>query len=251
MSAPALEIRGLETRIGATPVHHGVDVTVGAGEAVTVLGSNGAGKTTLLRAVMGLLRPTRGAILVDGVDITAARVHERAGLGIAYVPEGRRIFADLTVRENLGVGGHARRRSAADEDRRVAEIFAVFPALADKARQLGGELSGGQQQMLAIGRALMADPRVLLLDEPSLGLAPMLVADVRDVLLDIRRRSGTAILIVEQNAGLAFAVAERAYLMARGEIVASGSASELEGSDLVRELYLGASHRPTTQENAP
>ena len=209
------------------------------GEIVTILGPNGVGKTTLLRSVAGLLPPSAGSILYQGGEVTAETADQRANRGIVMVPEGRRIFSSLTVRENLRLGAYARKdRDAVEAD--VERMEAYFPILAERRHAKGGQLSGGQQQMLAIARGLMARPRVLLLDEPSLGLSPLLVKELREVILEVRNRFEAAVLLVEQNAGLAFAVADRGYLMNSGRIVASGSIHELRDTRLVRELYLGS-----------
>jgi branched-chain amino acid transport system ATP-binding protein len=213
-------------------------MTVEEGEIVTIIGPNGAGKSTILRAISGLLRPRRGTISFNGRNVTGLPADRMAALGVVMVPEGRRIFGDLTVRENLRIGAYCRR----DEDgieRDIAQMESYFDILAKKRDAKGSALSGGQQQMLAIARGLMARPRVLILDEPSLGLAPVMVRDVRSVIGAVRDKFGAAVLLVEQNASLALAVAERGYLLQHGKIVASGSIGELRESSLMRELYFG------------
>ncbi len=233
-----LAVESLDTAYGPIVVNRAVSLTVGSGEIVAVLGPNGAGKTTLLRAISGLLRPKRGTIRLDGVAVTGAPADRMAKQGVVMVPEGRRIFAGMTVRENLRLGAYVRTdRDAIEADIALMESF--FGVLAQKRTAKGGELSGGQQQMLAIARGLMARPRILLLDEPSLGLSPLMVKELRNVIGEVRERFGAAILLVEQNAGLAMAVAERAYLMQTGQIVASGAIPELRDLELMRQLYLG------------
>ena len=234
-----LRVEDMHTRIGATPVHNGISVTVGDGEIVAILGSNGAGKTSFLRAVIGLLPLASGSITFDGTKLSTLPPHRRNELGLAYVPEGRRIFASMTVRENLEIGAYGRAPSPADLSASVEEMFQRFPVLREKADADGATLSGGQQQMLAIGRSLMSKPRLLLLDEPSLGLAPQLVAGVRDAIRELGRQKQMSILLVEQNAGLALSVADRIYLMARGRIVEEGTPAELGSGETLRSLYLG------------
>ncbi|MDQ0469430.1 ABC transporter ATP-binding protein [Labrys wisconsinensis] len=233
-----IAVDGVDTAYGAVNVNRDVSLSVGEGEVATILGPNGAGKTTLLRAICGALRPTRGRILVDGRDMTGQPPDRLAAAGIVMVPEGRRIFADLTVEENLRLGAYVRRdQSAVAAD--IERMQAYFRILAEKRGAKGGTLSGGQQQMLAIARGLMARPRLLLLDEPSLGLSPLMVKEVQAVIADVRRNFGAAVLLVEQNASLAFAVAQRGYLMQSGRIVAADTIEALRHSRLMRELYLG------------
>ncbi|HEX5540945.1 MAG TPA: ABC transporter ATP-binding protein, partial [Micromonospora sp.] len=212
---------------------HGVDLTVAAGEAVTIIGANGAGKTTLLKTIAGLIRPTRGRLLWDGQEITGWPVEKRVKAGLVLVPEGRRVFAGLSVADNLLLGGYVR-PGAVDVD----EVYSLFPALAERRSQPAGTLSGGEQQMLAIGRALMSRPRLMLLDEPSLGLAPLMVAQVTTALVELRNR-GVPLLLVEQNANAAFKVAERGYLLDRGAVAAAGTTSELAADPQVQAAYLG------------
>jgi branched-chain amino acid transport system ATP-binding protein len=234
-----LEVRTLDTAYGAIAVNRDVSLRVEEGEIVTILGPNGAGKTTLLRSVSGLLRANSGSILFQGKEVAAETADQRANRGIVMVPEGRRIFSSLTVRENLRLGAYARKdREAVEAD--IERMEAYFPILAERRHRKGGQLSGGQQQMLAIARGLMARPRILLLDEPSLGLSPLLVKELREVILEVRNRFEAAVLLVEQNAGLAFAVADRGYLMNSGRIIATGTTEELRDARLVRELYLGS-----------
>lgn len=234
-----LSLEGIHTRIGASPIHHGVSLAVEPGEVVAILGSNGAGKTTGLRAIMGLLPLSAGRIMLDGQDISRLPPHERNARGLAFSPEGRRIFGPMTVRENLELGAYGIGLSPGELAASVEAMYAKFPVLREKTSADGGTLSGGQQQMLAIARALMSRPRFLLLDEPSLGLAPQMVRAVHDTIRMVRQDSRTAVLLVEQNAGLALSVADRLYLMARGEIVAQGTPAELRGSPALRRIYLG------------
>ena len=246
----ALEVEHLRTAYGAVVVSRDVSLAVDQQEIVTILGPNGAGKSTLLRAIAGLLRPKKGTIRWKGNDVTGMPADRMAGMGVVMVPEGRRVFADLTVQENLRLGAYCRKdRAAVEGDIRLMETY--FQVLAAKRSARAGELSGGQQQMLAIARGLMARPRILLLDEPSLGLSPLLVKDVRSVILDVRDKFSASVLLVEQNAGLALAVAERGYLLQHGEIVASGPIAELRDDRLMHELYLGQarSAKPATRSN--
>ncbi len=215
----------------------GLDLEVRAGELVCLIGANGAGKSSTLRAISGLLRLSAGRILLEGREIQARSPADILELGIAHCPEGRRVFPHLTVQENLEMGAYVRRdRRAVAGD--VARVCAHFPVLAERRRQMAGTLSGGEQQMLAIGRALMARPRLILFDEPSLGLAPTVVETTFGIIADIRR-AGTTILMVEQNAWLALGMADRAYVMETGRIVLQGRAADLIGDDHVRRAYLG------------
>jgi branched-chain amino acid transport system ATP-binding protein len=234
-NVPVLRVEGLSVAYGAILALRGVDFEVQSGEIATLIGSNGAGKSTLLRAVSGLLRPRSGRIWFEGVDITAERADRRVARGISQVPEGRRIFANLTVRENLQMGAYLRdpRDSSAYE-----RALALFPRLRERLGQSAGTLSGGEQQMLAIGRALMAQPRLLLLDEPSLGLAPLLVQQIFAIIQEINAQ-GTTIVLVEQNARQALRVAQRAYVLESGAVTLAGPAPELARDERVRRAYLG------------
>jgi branched-chain amino acid transport system ATP-binding protein len=234
-NTPVLRVESLSVAYGAIVALRGVDFEVSAGEIATLIGSNGAGKSTLLRAVSGLLRPRSGRIWFEGVDITAERADRRVARGISQVPEGRRIFANLTVRENLQMGAYLRnaRDSSAYE-----RALALFPRLRERLGQSAGTLSGGEQQMLAIGRALMAQPRLLLLDEPSLGLAPLLVQQIFAIIQEINAQ-GTTVVLVEQNARQALRVAQRAYVLETGAVTLSGEANELARDERVRRAYLG------------
>ncbi len=213
-----------------------VSLTVGKGEIVTVIGANGAGKSTLLNAAMGLL-PMQGHSEFDGLDIDLHSVEERVGLGLCLVPERRELFATMTVEDNLVLGGF--RTSKAETRDSMADVFDRFPRLKERRQQLAGTLSGGEQQMLAMGRALMTRPRLLMLDEPSLGLAPRIVADIFTIITDLRK-TGVSILVVEQNARTALEAADRGYVMELGEVLLSGDAKDLAADKRITEIYLGA-----------
>jgi len=231
-----LSVDALEVAYGEIRALKGIGLEVGRGEIVALLGNNGAGKTTTLKTISGLLRPTRGAVTLDGEPLVGVPSHDIVQKGIAHVPEGRRIFNRLTVRENLMMGAYLRRDAgiAGDLDR----VFALFPRLEERVGQIAGTLSGGEQQMLAIGRALMVGPRLLLLDEPSMGLAPVLVEQIFDTIADINRQ-GTTILLVEQNAAMALSIAHRGYVLETGTIALMGTAAELSDNAEVRRAYLG------------
>ncbi len=238
MGDPAvLELRNLEAAYGAIRALHGLSLTVRTGEVVALLGPNGAGKTTTLRVISGLLRPVRGQVLYRGQEITGRHPAYIARMGIIQCPEGRQVFKNLTVRENLTLGGY-RLRDPARERRNMERVLALFPMLKERLHQPAGLLSGGQQQMLAIARALMADPEVLLLDEPSLGLAPRVVDEVFEALAQLKA-NGLTMLIVEQNAEKALGLADRAYVLEAGRLVLAEDAARLrENPDLIR-IYLG------------
>ena len=237
-----LEVHDLHVQYGRVPAVRGISLSVPAGAIVTLVGANGAGKTTTLRALSGLQRPSAGTIRFAGDRIDGKRPHEILSLGLAHVPEGRRIFPDMTVQENLRIGAY-RGRNAAAARRSLDDVYERFPILSERRRQLGGTLSGGEQQMLAIGRALMTAPRMLLLDEPSLGLAPIYVDRVLDIILDLNRK-GLAILLVEQKAQAALEICDAAYVLETGQVVSSGTPDELARDDTIRRAYLGASHVP-------
>ncbi|MBV8163981.1 MAG: ABC transporter ATP-binding protein [Candidatus Eremiobacteraeota bacterium] len=236
MSAPILSLSGVEAYYGRIQALRGLSLDVGEGEIVALIGANGAGKTTTLRTISGLLAPARGSINLFGESIVGMRADQIVRKGIVQSPEGRRIFPRLTVLENLRLGAYARtdRAIAGDFDR----VLSLFPRLGERLKQKGGTLSGGEQQMLAIGRALMAGPKVLLLDEPSLGLSPILVDTIFNVIADVNR-SGVPILLIEQNARKALQVAARGYVLETGTIVKSGPAATLLADDDVRKAYLG------------
>jgi branched-chain amino acid transport system ATP-binding protein len=232
-----LEVKGLEVSYGGIKAVKGIDLNVAAGELVTLIGANGAGKTTTLKALAGLLRPAAGRILYNGIDITARPAFELVRLGLAMVPEGRGVFGQLTVEENLAMGAYSRRDRAgisADFDR----VYGLLPRLAERRRQPGGTLSGGEQQMLAIGRALLSRPRMLLLDEPSMGLAPLIVHTIFEAIRAITAE-GVTLLLVEQNAKLALETCHRGYVMESGLIALADDASRLLANPQVRHAYLG------------
>jgi branched-chain amino acid transport system ATP-binding protein len=231
-----LEINDIHTYYGAIHALRGVTIHVDEGEIVTLIGSNGAGKSTTLRSISGLLRPRKGEIILRGKRIDGLRPHEIVELGVSQSPEGRRVFARMTVHENLEMGAFSRKDKvpAADFD----HVYDLFPRLRERTAQRAGTLSGGEQQMLAIGRALMAKPRVLLLDEPSMGLAPILVEQIFDIVKTINQE-GTTVLLVEQNALMALAIANRGYILQTGEIVLTDQAAALSTNAAVREAYLG------------
>jgi branched-chain amino acid transport system ATP-binding protein len=238
-SALLLDVRGLKVRYGVIEALHGVDVSVRRGEIVTVIGANGAGKTTLLKAISGLVPAAQGTLVYDGSaqHLGRLKAHQIVALGISHVPEGRRIFQNLTVRENLDLGAYLRRDPHAIE-RGLEEVFTLFPRLKERLGQNAGTLSGGEQQMLAIARALMAEPKLLLLDEPSLGLAPKLVRAILEIVRAIRAR-GTTLLLVEQNARMALETADRAYVLETGTVALSGPAAEMARDERVQRVYLG------------
>ena len=234
--AALLEARGLHAQYGWTKVLHGLDFAVEEGGITTILGANGAGKTTTLRAVCGMVR-TAGEIRFDGRNIAGRATEDIVRLGIAHVPEGRGTFVNLTVEENLRLGAYGRSSRAGIADDFEA-VYRYFPVLASRKQQVAGTLSGGEQQMLAIGRAIMGKPRLLLLDEPSMGLAPMVVAQIFEIIKEINQ-SGVTVLLVEQNAAQALTLADRGYVLETGEIVLEGTGSELLADDRVRAAYLG------------
>jgi branched-chain amino acid transport system ATP-binding protein len=231
-----LALDGVSVAYGKRRALDGVSLVVRAGEIVTLLGANGSGKSTTLRVVSGLVRPTAGRIVLDGRDITRAAPEAIVAAGIGHVPEGREIFPEFTVRENLLVGGHTASRAAVAEG--IARALALFPVLGERAGQLAGTLSGGEQQMLAIARALMVRPRLLLLDEPSLGLSPRLAREIFGVIARLNA-DGTTILLVEQNARRALALASRAYVLETGRMVVDGPAAALAADPRIRAAYLG------------
>ena len=233
-----LEVNGIDVFYGRVQALRGASLTVDQGEVVALIGSNGAGKTTMLRTISGLLHPTRGAITFSGRDITRTEPQRIVDLGICQSPEGRRLFPRMTVLDNLRMGAFTRKDGAAAIKRDMDRVFELFPRLKERARQISGTLSGGEQQMCAMGRALMADPKVLMLDEPSLGLAPILVETIFSIVREINAR-GTPVLLVEQNANKALEVAHRGYVLETGVIVQSGTGKELLSSPEVQKAYLG------------
>jgi len=233
---PLLDVEGLDVHYGAIHALRGVSFRVDEGEIVTLIGANGAGKSTTLRALSGMVAPSAGRVRFAGADVTGRRSEQMLRSGMAHVPEGRGIFPNLTVDENLDLGAYARKDKEVGADRE--RVFTLFPRLQERLAQNAGTLSGGEQQMLAIGRALLARPRLLLMDEPSLGLAPQLVQTIFKIIREINA-AGTTILLVEQNAHMALQTAHRAYVLEVGAVAMSGAAAELAASDEVRKSYLG------------
>jgi branched-chain amino acid transport system ATP-binding protein len=233
-----LEARALEIRYGGIRAVKGIDLAVERGELVTLIGANGAGKSSTLRGICGLTRPAQGSVFYDGRDVTGMPAHERARAGLVMVPEGRGIFPQLTIEENLAMGAYSRRDRDVGSDRQ--RVFELFPRLAERRAQTGGTLSGGEQQMLAIGRALMSRPKVLLLDEPSMGLAPIVVEQIFEVIRSVNAE-GVTVLLVEQNARAALELASRGYVMDSGAVTLSGEAKGLLADPRVRDAYLGES----------
>ena len=234
-----LEVTDLRASRGSANVLNGIDLAVGGREAVCLIGANGAGKSTVMRSITGLLRPVRGTVRFEGAEIQRLAADAIVARGVALVPEGRQVFAPLTVLDNLRMGAYSRRglsRSESEAD--LARVLAIFPKLADRLKQQAGTLSGGEQQMVAIARALMSRPRMLLLDEPSLGLAPKIVASIFDVIARLAHE-GTAILLAEQNAHMAFKVCTRGYLLSEGRCILNGDTAELATHERVKAAYLG------------
>jgi branched-chain amino acid transport system ATP-binding protein len=238
VSTGSLEVRGLTTSYGAVVAVDEVDLVAEPGQITAVLGANGAGKTTLLRTISGLVRPSAGQVLLDGADLTRARTEEIARAGIAHVPEGRGVITELTVEENLRLGamlGVSRRRT----ERGLEQVYEMFPPLAERRRRDAHVLSGGERQMLVIGRALLTGPSVLLLDEPSLGLAPRIVSQIFELLRGLVDAEGTTVLLVEQNARSALSIADHAVVLNVGSVVADAPAAQLAGDETLRHAYLG------------
>ena len=239
LSTPLLEVRDISVHYGRIQALHGISLVVHDGEMVTLLGSNGAGKTTTMRAVSGLLPLSAGSIWFEGRDISRVKAHRRVIDGLVQAPEGRGVFPGMTVVENLEMGCYGRKfASRGEHDERLDWVFGLFPRLAERRSQVGGTLSGGEQQMLAIGRALMARPRVLLLDEPSMGLAPMMISQIFSIIASINSQ-GTTVLLVEQNAQQALTRSDRAYILETGVVTRTGNARDLLTDDSIRAAYLG------------
>ena len=232
-----LEILDLSVNYGEISAVRNLTMLVGQGEVVALLGANGAGKSTVLKAIIGMVKPKSGSIIINGENVAGQPAHAVARRGIALVPEGRRIFKRMSARENLEVGGAT--RSGAEVSGMMAEVFSLFPRIKEREHQLAGTLSGGEQQMLAIGRALMSKPDFILFDEPSLGLAPIIVESVLDAIRRISRELGIGGVMVEQNVGVALSLVERGYVLSRGELVLSGTADELRDSQILQQAYLG------------
>lgn len=232
-----LEIKGLEVHYGMIQAIKGIDFEVNQGEVVALIGANGAGKTTTLHTVSGILTPTSGSVMFDGKDITKVPGHKIVSMGMAHVPEGRRVFQELTVLQNLKLGAYTRSDKKEIEET-LNMVYERFPRLYERKNQTAGTLSGGEQQMLAMGRALMSHPRIILMDEPSMGLSPLLVNEIFDIIKKVRE-DGTTVLLVEQNAKKALQIADRAYVLETGNIVLSGDAKELMNNDAIKKAYLG------------
>lgn len=235
---PLLELENINTYYGHIHALRGISLTVEQGEIVTLIGSNGAGKSTTLRTISGLLKPKQGCVRFDGRDITGLAPHDIVLLGLGHVPEGRGVFPRLTVRENLEMGAFTVKDPKVTAER-MERVFTLFPRLKERIEQKGGTLSGGEQQMLATGRGLMMNPRILLMDEPSMGLAPLLVETIFDIVKMLNQNQGTTILLVEQNAHMALSIAHRGYVLQTGEIRLQGPAQDLSRNEEVRKTYLG------------
>jgi branched-chain amino acid transport system ATP-binding protein len=233
---PMLKVEDVHTYYGQIHALQGINLEVNQGEVVTLIGANGAGKTTTLKTISGLLHPRHGKVIFEGQDISHVSAHTLVQKGIGHAPEGRRIFSRLTVLENLQMGAFSRPKADIGPD--IERVYTLFPRLRERSGQLGGTLSGGEQQMLAIGRALMSEPRMLLLDEPSLGLAPILIAQVFETIKEINSQ-GTTVLLVEQNALQALSIAHRGYVLQTGNVVLTGTGGELRQNETVRKAYLG------------
>ena len=234
-----LEIKDLHVFYGKIEAIKGISVVVNQGEIVTLIGANGAGKTTTLKTISGLRPVSSGAILFDGQDISGMSAHQRVEIGFSQVPEGRGIFPGMSVLENLEIGKYFRKDRKSEMQEDLEKVYSLFPRLKERTSQSGGTLSGGEQQMLAIGRALMSRPKVLLLDEPSMGLAPMMIQNIFNIITEINKSLGTTILLVEQNAQQALQRADRAYVLETGKVVKEAKASDLLNDPAVREAYLG------------
>ena len=232
-----LEVKDLEVYYGMIQAIKGVSFHVNEGEVIALIGANGAGKTTILHTVSGLLAPKKGSVTFEGTDISKIPGHKIVSMGMAHVPEGRRVFAQLTVLQNLKMGAYTRKDKAEMEET-LKTVFKRFPRLEERQNQLAGTLSGGEQQMLAMGRALMSHPKIILMDEPSMGLSPIFVNEIFDIIQEVSK-SGTTVLLVEQNAKKALSIADRAYVLETGNIVLEGKASDLMNDDSIKKAYLG------------
>jgi len=232
-----LEINDIQVYYGLIQAIKGISFHVNEGEVISLIGANGAGKTTILHTITGLLSPKKGSIVFEGTDITKIPAHKIVSLGMSHVPEGRRVFAQLSVLENLKLGAFTRHDKDEIEET-ITKIYKRFPRLEERKKQLAGTLSGGEQQMLAMGRALMSKPKIILMDEPSMGLSPILVSEIFDIIREISE-SGTTVLLVEQNAKKALAISDRAYVLETGKIVLEGKASDLANDESVKKAYLG------------
>lgn len=232
-----LEVKDIEVYYGMIQAIKGISFEVNEGEVIALIGANGAGKTTTLHTITGLLQPKKGSILFEGKDITKIPAHKIVSLGMAHVPEGRRVFAELTVYENLKMGAYTRKDKAEIQET-LEMVYKRFPRLEERKNQLAGTLSGGEQQMLAMGRALMSHPKIIVMDEPSMGLSPIFVNEIFKIIQDVSK-SGTTVLLVEQNAKKALSIADRAYVLETGKIVLEGDAKELLNNDSIKKAYLG------------
>ena len=232
-----LEVKNLEVYYGVIQAIKGISFEVNEGEVIALIGANGAGKTTTLQTITGMLQPKAGEIIFEGKDISKIPGHKIVSMGMAHVPEGRRVFAELSVYENLKLGAYTRKDKKEIEET-LARVYKSFPRLEERKNQLAGTLSGGEQQMLAMGRALMSKPKIILMDEPSMGLSPILVEEIFHIIREISA-SGTTVLLVEQNAKKALAIADRAYVLETGNIVLSGDAQEMMNNDSIKKAYLG------------
>ena len=232
-----LEIKDLEVYYGVIQAIKGISFEVNKGEVIALIGANGAGKTTILHTITGLLSPKKGSVMYEGTDITKIPAHKIVSLGMAHVPEGRRVFADLSVYENLKMGAYTRKDKNEVEET-LERVYERFPRLKERKNQMAGTLSGGEQQMLAMGRALMSKPKIILMDEPSMGLSPILVNEIFDIIQEVSK-SGTTVLFVEQNAKKALSIADRAYVLETGKIVLEGKAEDLLNDDSIKKAYLG------------
>ena len=232
-----LKVKNLNVYYGMIHAIKGIDFEVKKGEIVTLIGANGAGKTTILKTLSGMIKPKSGEVIYNKNNILSVEPHKIVGSGLAHVPEGRRVFAEMTVEDNLELGGFTDKNRAKIKEG-FENAYSKFPILYERRKQISGTLSGGEQQMLAIGRALMSQPQIILMDEPSMGLAPILVQQIFDIIQEINK-SGTTVLLVEQNANMALSIADRAYVLETGKIVLSGSAKELAGNEDIKKAYLG------------
>ena len=232
-----LEIKDLEVYYGVIQAIKGISFEVNKGEVIALIGANGAGKTTILHTITGLLSPKKGSVIYEGTDITKIPAHKIVSLGMAHVPEGRRVFANLSVYENLKMGAYTRKDKNEVEET-LEKVYERFPRLKERKNQMAGTLSGGEQQMLAMGRALMSKPKIILMDEPSMGLSPILVNEIFDIIQEVSK-SGTTVLLVEQNAKKALSIADRAYVLETGKIVLDGKAEDLLNDDSIKKAYLG------------
>lgn len=232
-----LEVKDLEVYYGVIQAIKGISFEVNQGEVIALIGANGAGKTTTLQTITGMLKPEKGAVIFDGVDISKIPGHKIVPMGMAHVPEGRRVFAQLSVYENLKMGAYTRKDKKEIEES-LKKVYKRFPRLEERKNQLAGTLSGGEQQMLAMGRALMSKPKIILMDEPSMGLSPIFVEEIFNIIKEISA-SGTTVLLVEQNAKKALSIADRAYVLETGNIVLSGDAKEMMNNEQIKKAYLG------------